>query len=784
MSVRLVGILSVLSTVVLSVLAGCQAVRDVHRTVHPEQTRIEFRPPQAFPRTPLPTVSPPRTVSNPDNGEEDLELSLDEAIRIALQNSEVIRVNAGLTAVSSGQTIYDPGIANAAVDQARGRFDPTLSVNNTFSHNETPQGVFDPAPPAVRIAGSNADFYDLDADLSKTNPLGGTAGLRVGATRTEIEPGGLPLNPQTSHFTELSYVQPLLRGGGLDANLAPILISRLDTERSFFQFKDGMQELVRGVIQAYWALVFARTDRWAREQQVSQSKFAFEREEARLNRGFGDSGQLSQARLAYTSFEADLVRAEADVLQRENALLNILGISPTEIGEVIPVTPPHVGQIEWEWNEVVSLAEQFRPDIIELKLIIEADRQRLLVARNDARPGLDAVALYRWDGLRGRTPAGNTLATNGDAYTDWTLGVNFSVPLGLRQARATVRQQELLIFRDEAELRQGLHSATHQLALSIRNLDQFFQQYEAFRATREAARENLTRQQAAEGQGLVPFITLLQAIVSWGNSVSSEAQSLAQFNTELANLERESGTILETHGVRFFEERFQFAGPLCCREKVYPGAIAPTSNSSRYPTGDVPAEESFDLRDPLEDDPPDVESPPPALNLPGPDPGPEFPAPGAAPANSGDPQTTNSTAWGRLPLARGNTILPVETFRPVLPAGFDSTETRATHGESQAPESRRPPEYHDGDPRSRGATRPGNRPHRIVAEGLGRVCDVPIGGIGPRGSLVSQGVNGIHAAGSAGRVEAEEDAHSRREQNGNTGRWQRNHDRPLDAAGE
>ena len=38
----------------------------------------------------------------------------------------------------------------------------------------------------------------------------------------------------------------------------------------YFQFKDSMQEQVRGVIDAYWSLVAARTDVWARRQQVEQ----------------------------------------------------------------------------------------------------------------------------------------------------------------------------------------------------------------------------------------------------------------------------------------------------------------------------------------------------------------------------------------------------------------------------------------------------------------------------------------------------------------------------------
>ncbi len=559
------------------------------------------RKPESLPKATMTTFSEPRTVSHLVNGEEELRVSLDDAIRIALENAEVIRVLGGVTATSSGRTIYDPAIANTAIDQARGRFDPRLNINNTLGLNETPRGAFSGAPPGAQIVGSENDTYILDGSISKVNPNGGTSTLRFGATRSDIDQGIFPLNPQVNHFSELSYVQPLLQGGGIGPNLAPVLIAGIDTERSFFQLKDSVQNLTRGVIEAYWNLVFARTDRWAREQQVKQSEFVVQREEARLKHGFANIADVAQAKVSYANFRASLITAKSNVLQREAALLNILGISPTEVGEVIPITPPHRERIQFHWEELVGLAETYRPDLIELKLILEADQQRVISAQNNALPRLDAVASYRWDGLRGRTPAGTYISTNGGEFADWSIGVNFSVPLGLRQARATVRQQELIVKRDQANLDQGLHNAVHQLALTVRNLDQFYEQHDAFTITREAAQINLDRQLSAEKANLVIILNVLQAIASWGNSVSSQAQSLTQYNIELSNLERQTGTILEAHGVRFVQERMRFIGPVRLgRDASYPSSMIPTENSERYPAGDEPAENSFDLEEPVQ----------------------------------------------------------------------------------------------------------------------------------------------------------------------------------------
>jgi hypothetical protein len=65
-------------------------------------------------------------------------------------------------------------------------------------------------------------------------------------------------------------------------------------------------------------------------------------------------------------------------------------------------------------------------------------------------------------------------------------------------------------------------------------------------------------------------------------------------------LELQTGTILESHGIVFFEERFASIGPLGRRgpEHVYPAAVTPSQNRPRYEAGQRPSEAYFELDDP------------------------------------------------------------------------------------------------------------------------------------------------------------------------------------------
>ncbi len=184
---------------VLSSACGCAlTVADLCRNIIlPEQRSIDYRDPAQLPPAPIPPSVPPRTVSDPRPETTEWQLSLDDAIRIALENAQVVRTLAGVTAVSSGQTIYDAAITNTTIDQAQATFDPTLKWNNIWSRTDTPTGAFvgsgagvpgitgpagaigtaTPGTPAGSLASfitsTPVDAYSSDVGLNKTNVLGG-----------------------------------------------------------------------------------------------------------------------------------------------------------------------------------------------------------------------------------------------------------------------------------------------------------------------------------------------------------------------------------------------------------------------------------------------------------------------------------------------------------------------------------------------------------------------------------------------------------------------------------
>src|SRR5688572_13541420 len=162
---------SLLAAILVASAPQDAAAQGAYHFNFPEQRTTIVRQPAELRQYPLPVSSRPPTVADAASDRSpQLRLSLDEAIRTALENDRVIRVLAGETAVHSGRTIYDVAIANTVVDQETARFNPFITVNNNWDQLKLPSAIPDPGDPSnTLINGFRTDQHRLDAAISKDN---------------------------------------------------------------------------------------------------------------------------------------------------------------------------------------------------------------------------------------------------------------------------------------------------------------------------------------------------------------------------------------------------------------------------------------------------------------------------------------------------------------------------------------------------------------------------------------------------------------------------------------
>src|SRR6185312_9315972 len=244
----------------------------------------------------------------------------------------------------------------------------------------------------------------FQAGLQKRTATGALLGV---TQNTSYQYSNSPINVTPAAYTtnlQLTLTQPLLgsaplAGGqagppvGLEANRAPIVISRLNADAAVWRFKAEVMSQVRSVEQQYWSLAQQHVQLWSSEKAVELAREILKREQAELAVGRGTIADVAEAEQRLEQFSLDLVTKTSDVITTERQLRNILGLPPADSRRIVPVTAPSEARLEPDWEASLAQMLSFQPDIVTQQLVVRVAELQLLIARNQLLPVLNLNAL-------------------------------------------------------------------------------------------------------------------------------------------------------------------------------------------------------------------------------------------------------------------------------------------------------------------------------------------------------------------------------------------------------
>lgn len=369
-----------------------------------------------------------------------LSISLADAVFIGLRDNRAVR------------SAY---IARAAekfdLSVARARFQPVGEL--AASEEATRQGDADSrlttlAPSAYWLVPTGAEF-------------------RFGwSRRTERGGAGGGLSTETA---TLDVSQPLLRGGGLAVNAAPVRIAELQERINQQRLRATVGDTVATIITAYRGLMQA-------QEQLAIAEAALERSHAQLdtNRALVDAGRMAAADLLQT--EADIANQQVALLQARQSrnsaqltLLNLLGMDLHT--DIVAAERPTAERLAIDLEAAIATALAGRPDYLSQRQALEQARQDLIVARNDRLWSLSLTgSLQRQDQSgAGAPPPSDPTAT---------VGLALRIPLGDHSfeqreihARTAVRTQELQLDDARQRIEAQVRDAAQGVELSWRRLE-------------------------------------------------------------------------------------------------------------------------------------------------------------------------------------------------------------------------------------------------------------------------------------------------------------------------
>ncbi len=366
-------------------------------------------------------------------------LALQQAVLMSLQRSEIVRTLSGSVRIEPVTTL-DPSIANAELGKESARFDPRASAAYLGGQiNQPPNSFFGPG----LTENTRRDEANFAAALEKLWPWGTTTRLAYDPSLGYLFfPNGSTsgFNPAYTTATVFELRQPLLRAGGWKVNTAPIQIAAARADQTQWEVTQATLAQLRSITDAYWKLHAAMIALQSVESVMPLADEVVRIEQLRMEAQRSIYMDVARANVNLENLKRQRSQAQLSVVQREYDLRQLLGLPASDGTLLTPIDTPSQIKASFDVGTLVQTAYARRPDLNRRRARREEQEWRLVAARNGKLPQLDLRALTRTSGLSSQlNDSLNQLSTF--AYTDWTLGLEFSVPLGNAERRPTSSPQ-------------------------------------------------------------------------------------------------------------------------------------------------------------------------------------------------------------------------------------------------------------------------------------------------------------------------------------------------------
>ena len=545
--------------------------------------------------TPVPT-----SLERPD-AQEYLEMSLEEVIHLALQNSAILRDLGGtlLRTPDIAKSKFDPSVVEtdpqSGIEGALSAFDAGFTTS--FSNENNDREINN-----IFFGGGTNQFQQTFAvwqsQLYKKSATGTQFAVKNYA---QYDANNAPGNEFPGAYTtwyDLETRHPLLQGGGVEFNriagpnampgaINGVVIARLNSDTALADFELGVRNFVSDVENAYWDLYFAYRD-VAAKVRARDATFKTWRRIQALNeqgRSGGEATKEAQAREQYFRFEEEAqnalhgkliggtqtyngstggtFRGSGGVYVVERRLRLLIGLPITDGKIIRPADEPLKARLvcNWETSLVEALAR--RVELRRQKWQLQRREAELEATRNFLLPRFDGTARYRWRGFgQDFLPNGGTGDFNNansdlisGRFQEWQAGLEFAAPIGFRKAHAAVRQAELHVERERAVLHEAERSVVHDLSNAMSDLDRAFAIVETNLNRRIAASEQVAAIEADSefGTDTALLYVSLDAQRRLAEAETAYFRSLVEYQLAVKNVQLEKGTLLEYNEVHLNE---------------------------------------------------------------------------------------------------------------------------------------------------------------------------------------------------------------------------------------
>ena len=383
-------------------------------------------------------------------------LTLADALRLAEDNATALRE---ARAALEG--------ARAALRRERGAFDPTLFARGELSGEDIPTASFFSGADVLETEETS-----LEGGARLRLPLGTELEASLNATRLRTNSAFASLDPEVDTHGEISLRQPLLAGFGPAAR-GGLTAAQRALAAAEARERDARLALEAEVAAAYWDVHAAERDLAVRILLGEQARALLADAQVRARAGLVGPNQVANARVFLAEQEIGALDAEERLDRSSDALASLIGERPAGgPARFRPVDTPAVDYPTPEVEEVVEQAIAGNHEIQARRALLDQVRGLAGAARWNALPTLDLVGALGGNGLSGTGRdvvfGADTLRTSIDGgfadswsqvrdrrYPSWSVGLELTFPIGLRQGRGERDRLQSEVARAQEQVTAG-----------------------------------------------------------------------------------------------------------------------------------------------------------------------------------------------------------------------------------------------------------------------------------------------------------------------------------------
>ncbi len=463
---------------------------------------------------PAPGGAVPQGAPGGSHGSRLTALSLQEAVRMALERNEAV-----LIAREAARK------ASAGVSEARSGVLPQISLQGVYQRNIMKPAMFLPKEFAMMMMCGQGDAGGDSAGPPPEIP--DHIKVEIGS---DIEANGA-----------LRLDQVLFAFGRIGNAVKYASLYKRMAERGIALAED---QITFAVKEAYYRVLLLERLRRIREESVDQARSHLEIVRNKFEHGAASRFELKRAGVEVRNRIPELISAENALSLARRDLARLIGLDGGDslaLTDTLRYEPVHVSE-----EAAISAALSNRPEIQSLEARVEAQKKLVSIYKASNLP---IFGLFAQLALQGQAGAEHPLDVfkEGNRATSLSAGITVSLPLfdGLKgrakteQARADLRQAQL-------ELRQAAEAIKLEVSKAVRDLESVQREYEAQLAGVELAEEMYKIAVTRFENGLSTQLELTDAETALDYARTGAAEALYRYNVGKANLERVTGTSIGT----------------------------------------------------------------------------------------------------------------------------------------------------------------------------------------------------------------------------------------------